>query len=72
MTIEVGDTVQTSNKPSRLFGALLVIEIVGDNATCAYNLLDKDLQGDERPTSYSPTTGIFPINELTKVRKKVD
>ena len=72
MNIEIGDTVQTVNKPTRLFGALKVIDIVGDNAICVYYLLDKDINGDERPTSMSPTEGSFPLADLTIIQKRAD
>ena len=72
MNIEIGDTVQTVNKPARLFGALKVIDIVGDNAICVYYLLDKDINGDERPTSMSPTEGSFPLADLTIIQKRTN
>ena len=72
MNIEIGDTVQTINKPARLFGALKVLDIVGDDAICEYNLLDKDINVNERPTSMSPTESCFPLADLTIIQKKTD
>ncbi len=72
MNIEIGDTVQTINKPARLFGALKVIDIVDKNAICVYYVLNKDINGDERPTSMTPTEGSFPLADLTIIQKKAD
>ena len=69
MTIEVGDTVQTVNKPARLFGALRVLSIEGEYALCSYYLLDKDPQGDERPNELITTESKFPLKDLTVLSK---
>jgi hypothetical protein len=68
MNIKIGDTVQVIDKSPLLFGALKVIDIIGDNAKCVYYLLDKDLNGDERPTSLTPTEGLFPLKNLTLIQ----
>ena len=53
MEIKIGDRVSTTNKPEFLFGALLVTQIVGENAICSYQVFDKDIKGDERPSELS-------------------
>ena len=68
MNIKIGDTVQVIDKLPRFFGALKVLEIIGDNAKCVYYLLDKDINGDERPTSLTPTEGIFPLKNLVLIQ----
>lgn len=65
MKIQIGDAVKSKNKIDRLFGALKVIDIEGDHAVCIYYLLDKNLDGDERPTALIPTESSFLLEELT-------
>lgn len=72
MIIEIGDTVQTTNKPPKLFGALKVISIEGDNALCSHYLLDKDPQGYERPNELNPTKSLFPLKDLIIIKKWSD
>lgn len=72
MDIKIGDTVQTTNKSTRLFGALKVISIEGANALCSHYLLDKDPQGDQRPNELIPTEGLFPLKDLTVIKKGND
>ncbi|MGG9971194.1 hypothetical protein ACQ33O_05300 [Ferruginibacter sp. SUN002] len=67
MKIQIGDAVKSKNKIDRLFGALKVIDIEGDYAICVYYLLDKDLNGDERPTALIPTESSFLLEELTLI-----
>jgi hypothetical protein len=70
MKIEIGDIVQTSNKTPEQFGALIVEEINGDNAICSYQILDKDPNGIDRPTTVNTTKGVFPLKDLVIIRKR--
>jgi hypothetical protein len=70
MTIEIGDTVQLKNKNSQIFGALLVLDIIRNKAKCAFRLLDKPMDGDERPNSIETVTDSFDIEDLELLRKK--
>jgi hypothetical protein len=65
MEIKIGDRVSTANEPEFLLGALLVIEIVGENAICSYQVLDKDPKGDEKPSAVYTNEGLFPLCDLT-------
>lgn len=69
MSIEKGDIVQLIEKDPQIFGALNVLEIDGEYAKCAYNWLDKSIDGDERPTSYTPTISLFEIKDLIILSK---
>jgi hypothetical protein len=68
MEIKIGDRVSPTNKPEFLFGALLVTEIVGENALCSYYVLDKDIKGNERPSVRIETKGWFPLKDLTIIK----
>lgn len=67
--IEVGDTVQLKQKNSQIFGAILVIEIRDNVATCAFSLLDKPMDGDERPVSFQTATDKFSLDSLVLLVK---
>lgn len=67
--IKIGDTVQTMNKPTKLFGVLKVISIEGANALCSHYLLDKNSQGDERPSELIPSESLFPLKDLTLIKE---
>lgn len=68
MEIKIGDRVSTANKPEFLFGVLLVTEIIGENALCSYQVFDKDIKGDERPTALITSEGLFPLCDLTIIK----
>ncbi len=65
--IEIGDTVQQKNRT--VFGGLKVLAIEGENALCSFYVLDKPLDGNERPTALITEEGIFPLKDLTVTRK---
>ena len=65
MEIKIGDRVSTANEPEFLFGALLVTEIIGENALCSYQVFDKDRKGEERPSAVYTVEGLFPLCDLT-------
>ena len=70
MNIEVGDIVQLNENGKLKLAWLEVLELHGDNALCLYHELDKDPKGDERPTSFIPSEGLFPLRSLSIKRKK--
>lgn len=67
MEIEIGDTVQLKDKI--VFGGLTVLAIEGDNALCSYYVLDKPLDGPERPEALIPEQSYFPLKDLVITRK---
>jgi hypothetical protein len=69
MNIEIGDIVQLNENGKLKLAWLEVLELHGDNALCLYRVLDKDPNGDERPTALIPTEGLFPLSSLSIMRK---
>lgn len=68
MNIEIGDIVQIKGKT--VFGGLRVLTIEGECATCSYYVLDKPLDGPERPEAFITEQGVFPLEELILWKKK--
>jgi len=61
-TIAPGDIVQWTREKG--YSWMTVEAIEGDQAICTYRVLDRTLDGDERPTALIPKQAYFPIHEL--------
>jgi hypothetical protein len=68
MDIEIGDIVQIKGKT--VFGGLRVLAVEGKYAICSYYVLDKPLDGLERPKAFISEQGVFPLDELVIWKKQ--
>ncbi len=60
--IAPGDMVKWTKQPG--YSWMTVEAIEDDKAICTYRVLDKPLDGPERPTALVPQQGCFPLAEL--------